>query len=135
MRCSLNFSLVTRRLLWAYSYGHESDKVQKKKKPTTMTSQTFPNGQTQYRLLPLGVHHLLPADVYSSSAQFCNRYRRENTAFIASKGHLPCSPSMYIRIYSKSYNSRLAFDKKTLFGRTQKIVRRRNLHLNSQGFP
>ena len=38
--------------------------------------------------------YLHPVEVNTSIAQFCSKYRRENTAFIASKGHLPCKQSI-----------------------------------------
>ena len=41
--------------------------------------------------------YLHPVEVNTSIAQFCSKYRRENTAFIASKGHLPCKQSIYTR--------------------------------------
>ena len=43
--------------------------------------------------------NILPPEVYTSTAQFCNRNLRENTAFIASKGHLPCRQSIYIKTW------------------------------------
>lgn len=55
-----------------------------------------------YKCVKTKWQSLLPVDVYTSTAQFCRRYLRENTALIISNSHLPWRQSIYIMTWRQT---------------------------------